>query len=64
MTLATLADVQAFLTRYSPKAFRDRPHWLAVAQDMEVAAREGDPADASMAIRFALVVEGVACRTK
>jgi hypothetical protein len=63
MTLTTLADVRAFVTRHLPKPFRDRPHWLAVARDVEAAAGGGDPGEASMAIiRFALLVEGVACR--
>ena len=64
MTLATLADVRVFMTQRLPKPFRDRPHWSAVARDIEAAALGGDPAEASMAIRFALLVEGVACRTK
>jgi hypothetical protein len=39
MTLATLADVRVFLTQRLPKPYRDRPHWLAVAHDLEAAAR-------------------------
>jgi len=63
-TLTTLADVRVFVTRHLPKPFRDRPHWLAVARDAEAAARGGDTVEASMAIRFAFLIEGVACRTK
>jgi hypothetical protein len=64
MTMTTLADVRAFVTKRLPEPYRDRPHWLAVARDVEAAACGGDPGEASMAIRFALLVEGVACRTK
>jgi len=64
MTLTTLADVLVFVTQRLPKPYRDRPHWLAVARDLEAAARGGDPAEASMAFRMALLIEGVACRAK
>jgi hypothetical protein len=62
MTMTTLADVHVFVTRHLPKPYRDRPHWLAVARDLEAAARGGDAAEALMAIRMALLIEGVACR--
>ena len=64
MTMATLADVRIFVTKHLPEPYRTRPHWLAVARDVEAAARGGDPGEASMAIRMALLIEGVACRTK
>jgi hypothetical protein len=44
ITLTTLADVRVFVTKRLPKPYRDRPHWLAVARDLEVAARGGDAA--------------------
>jgi hypothetical protein len=50
--------------RSLPKPYRDRPHWLAVARDIEAAARGGDAAGAALAIRMALLIEGVACCTK
>jgi len=62
MTMASLADVRIFVTKHLPEPCRSRPHWLAVARDIEAAARGGDLGEASMAIRFALLVEGVACR--
>jgi hypothetical protein len=62
MTLTTLADVRVFVTQRLPRPYRNRPHWLVVARDLEAAARGGDAADASMAIRMALLIEGVACR--
>jgi hypothetical protein len=61
MTLTTLANVRAFVTRRLPKPYRDRSHWL-VALDLEAAARGGDTAEASMAIKVAFLIEGVACR--
>jgi hypothetical protein len=64
VVLSTLADVRVFVTQRLPKPYRDRPHWLAVARDVKAAARGGDPAEAAMAVRMALLIEGVACCTK
>jgi hypothetical protein len=64
MTMTTLADVRVFVERRLPKPYRDRPHWLAVARDVEAAARGGDATEAALAIRMALLIEGVACRSK
>ena len=64
VTLTTLADVQCVIDAALPNPYRDRPHWLAVARDLEAAVRGGDAAEASMAVRMALLIEGVACRTK
>jgi hypothetical protein len=45
--------------------FYDAIGWkTAVARDLEAAVRGGDAAEASMAVRTALLIEGVACRTK
>jgi len=38
------------------------PHWLAVGRDLEAAAHGHDPGEAAMAIRLALLIEGVARR--
>jgi hypothetical protein len=54
MSLTTLADVRVFVEQHLPKPYRDRPHWLAVARDLEAAARGGDAAEASMALMPAL----------
>jgi hypothetical protein len=62
--MTTLADVRLFVTQRLPKPYRDRPHWVAVARDVEAAARGGDAAEAAMALRVALLIEGVACRIK
>jgi hypothetical protein len=37
---------------------------LADVLDLEAAARGGDPAEATMAVRVAFLIEGVACRNK
>jgi hypothetical protein len=52
------------VTQRLPKPYRDRPHWLAAARDVEAAARGGDTGEAVLAIRFAFLIEGVACRAK
>jgi hypothetical protein len=62
MTLTTLANVHVFVTQRLPKPYRDRPHWLTVVRDLEAASRGGDAAETSLAIRMALLIEGVACR--
>jgi hypothetical protein len=64
VTLTTLADVRVFIAQHLPEPFRDRPHWLAIARDLEAAVRGGDAAEVSMAIRVAFLIEGVACRNK
>jgi hypothetical protein len=61
MTLTTLADVRVFVTQPLPKPYRDRPRWLVAARDLEAAVRRGDLAEIVMALRVALLIEGVAC---
>jgi hypothetical protein len=60
MTLRTLADVRE-LIRHLPADRRERSTWLHVAKLIEDGA---DPADASIAVRMALNLEGVEYRTK
>jgi hypothetical protein len=62
-TMVTLADVRAMLKRL-PAAFRDRPHWAMAAEHLEAAALGGDPEEAAMSLRFAFLVEGIACRPR
>ena len=64
ITLTTLADVRVLVMQRLPKPYRNRRHWLAVARDLEAAARGGDVLEATMALRFALLIEGVACRAE
>ncbi len=63
MTLRTLADVRLLIERYLPSAYCDRPHWQAVARDVQAApAAGGDVEEAVLSLRFAFMVEGIACR--
>jgi len=64
MKLRTLADIRGLIERRLPKAYRDRPHWRAVARDLKAAAAGGDPDDVAMALMFAFAVEGIACRPR
>jgi hypothetical protein len=64
MKLTTLADVRVFVTQRLPRPYRDRPHWLVVARDLEAAACDGDAAEVSMALSVALLIEGVPCRPR
>jgi hypothetical protein len=61
-TVRTLADVRVLIERHLPKAYQERPHWRAVARDLEVAAAGGDPDDVATALMLAFAVEGIACR--
>jgi nitroreductase len=64
MALRTLADVRVLVERRLPKAYRDRPHWRAVARDLAVAAAGGDPDDVAVTLMMAFAVEGIACRPR
>jgi hypothetical protein len=61
MTLKTLADART-LMRHLPIDHAQRPMWLHVSRELAKAASGGDPAEASMALRLALMIEGVECR--
>jgi len=61
MRVATLADARA-LMRHLPHAHAQRPMWRHVAGELAKAAAGGDPAEASIALRLALMIEGVECR--
>ena len=61
MTLKTLADVRELL-RHLPEDRRARPTWRHVAAELEQAAAGADPTDAVIALRMALMLEGVECR--
>jgi hypothetical protein len=64
MIMVSLADVRMLIERHLPAAYRERPHWQAVARDLEVAAAGGDPNDVATALMFAFAVEGIACRPR
>jgi hypothetical protein len=63
MTLATLADVRT-LIEHLPPEYRERPTWRRVATLLADAAGGGDVAEASMALRIVLSLEGVTCRPR
>ena len=62
MTLKTLADVRELL-RHLPEDRRARPTWRHVAE-LDRAAAGADPIDVSIALRMALMLEGVECRPR
>ena len=64
MTLATLADVRTLIAKHLPTHFRDKRSWRHVAAELDKAAAGGDTAEASLALRMALSLEGVECRPK
>jgi hypothetical protein len=64
MTLTTLADVRALVERHLPEDRREQPTWRHVAKQLAEAASGGDPADAAISLRLALMIEGVECRPK
>jgi hypothetical protein len=61
MTLETLADVRT-LIGHLPADRRDRTTWRHVIAELAKAAGGSDPADASIALRMALSIEGVEYR--
>jgi type II secretory pathway component PulL len=63
MTLATLADVRE-LMRHLPEDRRARSTWRYVEQQLAEAAAGADPADATISLRLALMLEGVECRVQ
>jgi hypothetical protein len=62
MSVETLGDLCLLIERHLPKAYQERPHWRAVARDLEAAAAGGDIEEVVMSLRFAFLVEGIACR--
>jgi len=63
MTLRTLADVRE-LMRHLPEDRRARPTWRHVAAQLNEAVGSGDTEDVAIALRLALMLEGVECRPK
>jgi hypothetical protein len=64
MTLATLPQVRTLIVKNLPEHFRDKLSWPHVAAELDKAAAGGDTAEASLALRMALSLEGVECRPK
>jgi len=61
MKLVTLADVRKLIKKHLPKDRRERPTWRHVAAQLDEAAAGGDTADVSIALRMALMLEGLEC---
>ena len=63
MTQRTLADARK-LIQHLPEDRRARPTWRYVQEQLAHAAAGADPIDASIALRLALMLEGVECRVQ
>jgi hypothetical protein len=61
MKLATLADLRALIDKHLPKDRRERRSWRHVAAELDKAAAGADAADVAIALRVALMIEGVEC---
>ena len=61
MKLATLADVQALIEKHLPNNRRERRSWRHVAGELDKAAASADTVDVAIALRLALMIEGVEC---
>ena len=61
MTLTTLADVRVLIERHLPAQHRDKHTWQVVTDDLKAAAEGADPHGVAIALRLALMLEGVPC---
>jgi len=59
MTIASLADVRALVEKHLPAHHRDKLPWQHVADELKAAASSGKTADVSIALRLALMLDGV-----
>ncbi len=64
MTLVTLADVRTLIEKHLPKDRRERSTWHHVTAELDKAAAGGDTANVAIALRVALMLEGVECQPK
>jgi hypothetical protein len=62
MTLKTLADVRELIEHHLPPAFRAKATWQYVMARLTESAWGADAADAAIALRMVLTMEGVECR--
>jgi hypothetical protein len=62
MKLAALADVRVLIEKHLPKDRRERRSWRHVAAELDKAAAGADTADVAIALRLALMIEGVECQ--
>jgi hypothetical protein len=62
-TLKTLADVRV-LIQHLPEDRREKPTWQHVTAQLEQAAAGVDVVDLGIALRLALMLEGLECRAQ
>jgi hypothetical protein len=64
LTLATVGAVRDLIVKRLPEESRQKSTWQYVAGLALDAARGGDGADLSIALRLVLSLESIACRPK
>ncbi len=62
-TLKTLADVRV-LIQHSPEDRREKPIWQHITSQVKQAAASGEVVDLGIALRLALMLEGLECRAQ
>ena len=62
-TLKTLADVQV-LIQHLPEDRREKPTWQHIIAQLEQAAAGVDVVDLGIALRLALMLEGLECQAR
>ena len=62
-TLKTLADVRV-LIQHLPQDRREKPTWQHITVQLEQAAAGVDVVDLGIALRLALMLEGLECQTR
>jgi hypothetical protein len=62
-TLKTLADVRV-LIQHLPEDRREKPTWQHIIAQIEQAAAGVDVVDLGIALRLALMLEGLECRAR
>jgi hypothetical protein len=62
-TLKTLADVRV-LIQHLPEDRREKPTWQHITAQLEQAAAGVDMVDLGIALRLALMLEGLECRAQ
>jgi len=62
-TLKTLADVRV-LIEHLPEDRREKPTWQHITAQLEQAAAGVDVVDLGIALRLALMLEGLECQTR
>ena len=63
MKLRTLADARELVEKHLPDHYRQKDTWRHAAAQLSLAANGGNVLDASIALRLALMLDGVQCQT-